>query len=441
MLNDKIDNALRQYSISRVYHGENVMTYAELFALVEKHILEIKKHSNEGQAIIISLDKSFESLALVLACIVSNRIYIAVDSNNPSERLAQIIEQSKPAMMYSKNGSTTMTDNKHVYDPACCSVLFTSGSTGTPKGVMVRESGLEVFAEWAISEFDLNNSSRILSVAGFHFDLSTLDIFAGILSGADIVLLDSKQASNPKYVNQVLLDKPCSLIYATPSWYTMQLNFGGFKNCDFDGTCLFAGEVFPIQNLNKLKQYWTDASYYNLYGPSETNVVSYYRIPDKMEDRTSPYPIGKACPYANLKSDKGELLIGGATLMLGYVGNHKPIGDWYRSGDMVEEENGIYTYLGRVDRMIKHRGNRIEPAEIERLLQMHPAIESVHVFRKNELLIAAYSGEKVSSINLKQYCAKNLLSYMIPDSFEYLSAIPFNANGKMDTKAVEEMIG
>lgn len=440
MLRNKLDKALQNHPTSKIHYGGEQRSYAELTEIINAYRAEIELHSNDRQGVIISLDKSFESLALVLACVLSKRVYIAIDSKNPLDRIEYILEKAKPAIVYQSNGSVKTTDETFVYDDDCCSVLFTSGSTGTPKGVMVKESGLEVFAEWCVKEFNIDANTNLLSVAGFHFDLSTLDIFAGILSGADITLLDSNQVSNPKYVNQVLTETSCNLVYATPSWYTMQLSFGGFQNITFHGTALFAGEVFPINNLNKLRKHWPEAQYYNLYGPSETNVVSYFKLPKEIEERTSPYPIGIACPYAQLRVEEDELLIGGDTLMTGYVGEKEFKDDYYRSGDRVSEDEGVYTYTGRLDRMIKHRGNRIEPSEIEIVLLDLPSIEAVHVFRANHLLIAAYAGEKISVISLKQYCSKRLLAYMIPDRFEYLSSIPFNANGKMDTKAIEEML-
>ena len=120
----------------------------------------------------------------------------------------------------------------------------------------------------------------------------------------------------------------------------------------------------------------------NLYGPTETNVVTWYRVPPEF-DSSEPLPIGKPCPYAEVTMDPetGELLAGGASTMSGYWNRPEETARafvdvdgrrYYRTGDRVSRgPSGDYTFIGRLDRQVKRRGFRIELGEIEAVLARH----------------------------------------------------------------------
>ena len=164
---------------------------------------------------------------------------------------------------------------------------------------------------------------------------------------------------------------------------------------------LFAGEVFPIKHLRLLKSLWRHPRYFNLYGPTETNVCTFYEVPkDIPESQLEPVPIGKACAYCQPlvvdpdaqeveRGSEGELCIAGPSVLSGYwdlpentARAFLPGRDlrWYRTGDIVAElADGNFKFLGRRDRMVKKRGYRIELGEIEAALYRHPAIKEAAV--------------------------------------------------------------
>ena len=165
---------------------------------------------------------------------------------------------------------------------------------------------------------------------------------------------------------------------------------------------LFAGEVFPIKYLKLLKSLWQASAILQPYGPTETNVCTFYEVPQVIpEFQTEPVPIGKACPYLPAargrmspvarsgQAEEGELCIAGPSVLQGYwdlpentAKAFLPGRDnrWYRTGDIVVElPDGNYKFLGRRDRMIKKRGYRIELGEIEAALYRHPAIKEAAV--------------------------------------------------------------
>jgi acyl-coenzyme A synthetase/AMP-(fatty) acid ligase len=164
---------------------------------------------------------------------------------------------------------------------------------------------------------------------------------------------------------------------------------------------LFAVEIFPIKYLKLLKSLWPHPRYFNLYGPTETNVCTFYEVPRRISaSQTEPVPIGKACLYCEplvvdefgsevARGAEGELCIAGPSVLEGYWNLPEntakaflPGRDrrWYRTGDIVTElPDGNYKFLGRRDRMIKKRGYRIELGEIEVALYRHPAVKEAAV--------------------------------------------------------------
>ncbi len=376
-------------------------------------------------------------------------IYIPIDTLTPNERLEKIIANSKANAIIKADLSIQKlnSDNNTIAEDALC-VLYTSGSTGIPKGVVCSKSGVESFVKWGIKEFSITSKDRLTAYAPYHFDLSTFDIFASIGEGASVWLIDKNLGSNFRLLGEYNSKINPTVWYATPTVYKLLLQHGKLNDGFSPRVTLFAGEVFPISQLNELREKWKTSIYYNLYGPTETNVCTYHKLPKEIEyDRIEPYPIGTNCPYIESKlSNSGELLIMGKSVMLGYFYNeeetHKKLileggKKWLKTGDLVEEKNGVYQYKGRIDRMVKRSGYRIELGEIENILSQHSKITSVacvNITDKNELvkILAVYEGVLLSQIDLKMYCNEFLMQYMIPDKFIHTHQLPTNSNGKVD---------
>ncbi|MCB0401865.1 MAG: AMP-binding protein [Flavobacteriales bacterium] len=424
-------------------------TYTQLYYKIQELEEELSALGlTSGNTLILKTDKTFHSTALLLCCIKMGIIYIPVDVNSPEERLEKIIDSSQANAIFNPDHSIRIiSSKKQMPDPEAVCVLYTSGSTGVPKGVIISSSGLMAFTDWAIREFRVNADDTLTAYASFHFDLSTFDLFAGLTSGATVWLIDQALGSNFRLLGELIPQIKPTIWYATPTVYSLLIQYGNLSDSYCPRLALFAGEVFPMTSLNALRKKWPSATYYNLYGPTETNVCTFYKLPAEIEDtRTEPYPIGSACPYVNSRiSPENELLISGKTVMIGYLNNESETTKrliiengirWYKTGDTVAQKGTQLIYKGRTDRMVKRRGYRIEPGEIENMLIRHPQIDQVAVLstRKNSetLIIVYYSGTKQSPIQLSTYCSRNLLNYMIPDRFIFTEKIPVNQNGKID---------
>jgi amino acid adenylation domain-containing protein len=349
-------------------------------------------------------------------------------------------------------------------------ILYTSGSTGKPKGVMLSHKNALSFVDWCSEVFEPNEFDRFSSHAPFHFDLSILDLYVAIKHGATLVLIDEAIGKDPVRLAPLISNKRISVWYSTPSILSFLAQYGrveqyGFPDLRF---VLFAGEVFPIKHLRMLKDLLPKPRYLNLYGPTETNVCTYFEIPERIpSEQAKPFPIGVACSHYRIRvvdeegqdverGQTGELIAAGPGVMQGYWNLPERTANaflvdfsgerWYKTGDVVvEDDQGNYLYLSRRDRMVKKRGYRVELGEIEAGLYKHPDVKEAGVIAlsndENGVQIKAFlsfkDGQSPSRIELKRFCAENLPNYMIPDYFSFMDSLPKTSTDKLDYQTLK----
>ena len=350
-------------------------------------------------------------------------------------------------------------------------VLYTSGSTGEPKGVMVSHRNALAFVEWAASTFAVTHEDRLANHAPFHFDLSVFDLFAGAAGAAAVYPVPPRIAAFPAAVARAWSSERLTVWYATPSTLVLMLTRGGLAGLDLSAlrVLLFAGEVFPVKVLRELMRLAPRARFANLYGPTETNVCTWYEVPGiPADDR--PLPIGRACSNDEVfvldeRLDRvppggvGELWVRGATVMQGYWGAPErnalvlqPIAVApgltdlaYRTGDLVRERpDGNLEFLGRRDHQIKTRGYRVELGEIESALHHHPAVDEAVVLavpdeeitHRLRAIVVLRPGGAIGEAALKQHLALTLPRYMVPDRIDIRPDLPRTSSGKVDRRAL-----
>jgi amino acid adenylation domain-containing protein len=348
-------------------------------------------------------------------------------------------------------------------------ILYTSGSTGTPKGVTISQENAISFVDWCSDVFQPTEVDRFSSHAPFHFDLSILDIYVPVKHGAALHLISEAVGKSPKELAAFAADRRLTVWYSTPSILSLLAQFGDLEkhDCTSLRIVLFAGEVFPIKHLRSIVERWPGAVFYNLYGPTETNVCTFARIPATIPpDRLEPYPIGHLCSHCDglvldtpsgaevPPGDEGLLHIAGPSLFQGYWGRsdkelffERDGKRWYNTGDVVRETAADgYIYLGRRDRMVKRRGYRIELAEIERGLYQNELVReaaAVALPDPSGVRIVAYvapqPGRRPSIIELKMFCGKALPAYMNPDAFVILENLPRTSTNKVDYQSLIRM--
>lgn len=483
-----------------------VITYEKLSRLVDDLALDITRVGvGDGQRVGIYAPKSIPSAASILATLKAGGAYVPIDASAPPRRGAEILsdcgvaavvaDRKLAAILAETCGSVKSCHEFGVSAElaalgddlvllACESsqpspveglayILYTSGSTGSPKGVMHTHASARCFVDWCSETFEPTSSDRFSSHAPFHFDLSIFDLYVPLTHGATIVLIGEEDGKNPLRLAPLIGQTEISIWYSTPSVLRLLLEHGGPERSDPKNLrlVLFAGEVFSAGHLRRLQNTWPGRRYFNLYGPTETNVCTSYEVIGEVPaDRRDPYPIGKAIRgdetivvdgngHPVTPGEEGELLVTGGTVMAGYW--NRPESNvsvflldeqhrrWYRTGDIVrEDEHDDYIFMGRRDRMIKRRGYRVELGEIETALYRHPFVQEAAVIAETdgaEVRVRAFvcwnGGRPPSIVEMKQFCAKNLPLYMVPDSFTFLKELPKTSTDKIDYLSMRSFDG
>jgi amino acid adenylation domain-containing protein len=459
------------------------------------------------------LSKSIDAVAAILGILKSGAAYVPVDPKAPASRNAYIhadcavkaaFVEERAAGKYREEldklghsprlitlagtgaGAALVAalDREEAAQPAPAAktvdsapgdlayILYTSGSTGKPKGVMLSHQNGTSFVDWCSEVFQPLPDDRFSSHAPFHFDLSILDLYVPLKHGAALVIINEDIGKDPVRLAPLIAEMRISVWYSAPSILSLLAQFGSLDDHDFSAlrTVLFAGEVFPVKHLRLLKSLWKRPRYFNLYGPTETNVCTYHEIPAEIpEERTQPYPIGRTCSHLRSKvvdergaeveaGQEGELCISGIGVMQGYWNLAEQSARaflvdgagvrWYRTGDIViEERGGDYTFIGRRDRMVKRRGYRVELGEIEAGLYRHAAVKEAAVIATPDqeagvhitAFLACREGKRPSLIELKRFSSENLPLYMIPDAFKFVDALPKTSTDKVDYQKLKEL--
>jgi amino acid adenylation domain-containing protein len=350
-------------------------------------------------------------------------------------------------------------------------ILYTSGSTGIPKGVMLSHRNAMSFVDWCSSVFQPDPADRFSSHAPFHFDLSVLDLFVSLKHGASVHLVPDDLGKDPRALGPFIADHAISVWYSTPSVLGLLAQFGGLDRLDCDGPrlALFAGEVFPVRHLRTLSVLWPRSEWFNLYGPTETNVCTFAHVTTPIPpDRMEPYPIGDLCSHCRglvLDDDgrpagpgeEGVLHIAGASVFAGYWNRPKENASafrdisgeqYYDTGDVVvtDPAEGL-KYVGRRDRMVKRRGYRIELGEIDAALYTYADVRDVATIAQLDangevrIVSCIVTGEsRPSIIDLKRFASERLPSYMSPDVFHFFDSLPRTSTDKIDHRAIANLL-
>ena len=346
-------------------------------------------------------------------------------------------------------------------------VLHSSGSTGTPKGIMLTHQNARTFVDWMQKTFNLTREDIVISRSPLNFDLSVFDIFTTLLAGASILCFDwGKERKINKHVAYVKLleEKRATFLYTTPSTLICLMHNGELgKQKNHLRTVMYAGEPFPVAKLKEFSILHPDTRVANIYGPTETNIITYFWI-DKINDEWKSVPLGKVIDDTEIivvnnsqkkicnTNETGELWCRGGSVTIGYLGEegltqkHRikspfhsyPVYYW-RTGDYgYLDNNGNLQYKGRKDHIIKLKGYRIELGEIEASLTELSVISEacvVYINKPQPRLLCFYSTKSNYDINhelIDLHLKKTLPKYMIPEMYFYYYELPKTSSGKID---------
>jgi amino acid adenylation domain-containing protein len=472
------------------------------------HLLQ-QSGISKGDRVGLFFPKCVESIVCMFAVLKAGAVYVPLDPQAPVDRIGYIIsncgirvlitqDEKRRALDLSTresldrcvvidearesgNGTgvvpwSALSEYPASHPPAVALtetdlayILYTSGSTGRPKGVMLSHQNALTFVEWCAVKFEITNEDRLSNHAPLHFDLSVFDVYNAIEAGATVYLVTEEIALFPTTLAKFIETHQISVWYSVPSALMLLLLHADLKAKKLRHlrTILFAGEVFPMKYLKQLAELLPAVELDNLYGPTETNVCTYYKVDRERLASMDKLPIGIACEntvvfavndkdeVVTKPGETGELYVRGPSVTYGYWGDVEKTNKMvvpnrfqpnfeekiYRTGDLVTlAEDGNYYFLGRRDSMIKSRGYRIELGEIESALLSHSAVREAAaiaipdevVGNRIKAIVAPHAFGSIKAAELQQHCATRIPKYMIPEFIEFRESLPKTSTGKVD---------
>lgn len=468
----------RHNGIAMVCEGREI-TYHEFEQVTDRMAVYLAgKGIGPSKSVVVSMNRSEKFLIAMYAVIKSGAVFVPIQVNQPKARKDIIYDQLNvaftindgnyndiikelPNTQYSGDASEAVSFAMPEDDAM---ILYTSGSTGIPKGVCHLQSSVAYIATLypkRLSEVGIlsNDISTIVAKTTSSFVSAYMfEYFSAMICGIKLVLLNESQQNDciaiAKCLNQY---EKCS-IFLTPSQINSYLREDAFRDSFKNISVLFvAGEPLKENVRNQiLKSASVKTQIFDLYAATETAFISCTDIRKNEIDRNF------VVPYVNVKivnnndnvlapMELGQIVVNSKTVLDRYTSTevkwiyldgdrYYPTGD---SGYMTED--GMLAIKGRTDRMIKLHGLRIELQEIETVIGKYDTIESVAVIPSKingeiAFLSVYYSGkEQVREENLRVFAGKYLPEIMIPARFVQLDKMPFNFNGKMDYRVLNDM--
>ena len=468
------------------------LTYRELNARANQLAHHLRERGVTTETTVgISMERSAEMVVGLLGILKAGGTYIPLDPMFPRERLEYMLEFSETAFLLTHEqprakatSDLLQRDNLAVVnldsdwhiisrcpngnlnldtDPEQLAyIIFTSGSTGKPKGVQIPHRAVVNFLTSMQQLPGMTPGDRLLSVTTLSFDISVLEVFLPLISGACVVVLPGDAVYDGAALMRHLETSDITVMQATPATWQMLVEAGWSGDKHLKVLC--GGEAMP-QDLARWLTHHVNAVW-NMYGPTETTVWSTIcEILPATDAITIGRPIANTRIYILDKNMEpvpvnvaGELYIAGDGVARGYLKQPELTAEkfvpetfhaghrlMYRTGDQARYlSDGRIAFLGRADFQVKIRGYRIELGEIESVLDQHSAIRQAVVVAREDTpgdkRLVAYlimeMGQRIDIGELRQFVREKLPDYMVPSAFVFLDEFPMTPNRKVNRKAL-----
>ena len=477
--------------VAVVYEGAT-LSYRELNERANQLAHYLRRQGVGAETLVgVCLERSVELVVGMLGVLKAGGAYVPIDPQYPAERVKYLLADGGVKVVVTAEkvwerfvgceGRVVYLDrdweeveSESRENPAVGSegenlayVIYTSGSTGTPKGVMVTQRAILNHLQWRQRVYPLGRADRFLQKAAISFDISVWELLGPLLAGARVVLAAVGGQRDSEYLVRTMAAAEISVVHFGPSMLQVVLQEPGLAECRSLRQVFCGGEALSVELAEQFEQR-LGASLHHQYGPTETTVdVCVWDCERGGGQGRERVPIGR--PIANTEvyildeqqrvvpvGVRGELYVGGVSVARGYLQQpgltaarfvphpYSRVGGerLYRTGDLGRYlAGGEIEFLGRADEQVKLRGYRIEPGEIETVLQQHEQVEQAVVVLEEEegekqlvayLVWAGGGAEPMLRGGLREYLRQRLPEYMVPARFVQLTKLPLTPNGKVD---------
>ncbi len=452
--------AVAQPGVNAIVGNNGAVTYAQLDQMAEAVLAKIPPGE---KTVGIVMKHSAEMIAAILAVLKSGAAYVPAEPSLPRDRIDYMMETAGVKLVIDDDFCRKLPKVKNISPDKSkpdesAYILYTSGTTGRPKGVVVLNRNVVNYAEAFVDEFSIGRGDVMLQYSVCSFDIFVEEVFATLLNGATLAIPpeQTRRGDMPGLMRFVRRHK-VSVISGFP-----------YLLAEMDALpaippslrlLISGGDVLRASYIKNLVG--RGIVIYNTYGPSETTVCATYQRCDNIEPLADgTYPIGHTVKGVSIKildkdgkeSDRGEICIFGAGVSAGYLGNPPEqknfvtLADgtrYYRSGDLgYRLPDGNLAFVRRNDDQVMILGKRVEPAEVENILNEAPGVERGVVCHFNDndglaYLVAYFVPRKQFSLrNIKKWLASKLSDFMVPEFFVAMKSIPLTVRGKVDRKAL-----
>ncbi len=449
----------------------------------------IHKGISAGMLVPVCMQRNATMVAALLAVLKTGAGFVPIDPSFPAERIRYMLEDCSSECVITDNSCVEIFTNERLLQvlnledctaltasmpphapgitPApdgIAYVIYTSGSTGKPKGVAIKHHSL-VNLIWSMKHLlGIDASCRMYSVTTFCFDIFYNELFLPLSAGGEVILGNKETVQDGHQLVEVLRQHRPTHLQAVPAMWQMLLD-SGWTNPE-QLTVMTGGEVLP-EHIKDTLCTLSAQPVWNLYGPTETTIWSTAGELKAGEPVSIGRPIGNTQVYIMDEERQlqplgvaGELYIGGGGLAWGYLnrpglteerfithtykdGSTKRL---YRTGDLARwQPDGRLCYCGRADQQVKIHGYRIEPGEIESVLQQAKGVRQAVVVTHEDsttgkrLVGFIVVGADYDKAAVLQHLSNYLPGYMVPRILVTLPHIPRTPNGKADRKALQQM--
>ncbi len=438
---------------------------------------------DDHSAVAVRGHKEGEMLIAFLGAVKAGHPYVPLDLSIPQQRAERIVAAAGARLVLTPEEVARLT---RLPAPPCplrpvaaadpFYVIFTSGSTGEPKGVVITRECLTSFVSWMLAEQRLQEGREVfLNQAPFSFDLSVMDLYLSLATGATLFSITAAEIANPMLLFRALAASGITAWVSTPSFAQMCLAEKTFGSSMLPALrrFLFCGETLAHETAAQLVERFPAAAVWNTYGPTEATVATTsLRVTADVLRRFPVLPVGYPKPDTTITvvredgveaaaNERGEIVIVGPNVSPGYLGRPDlnarsfflAAGQRaYRTGDWGRLNEGLLFFEGRIDTQVKLHGYRIELGDIEANLRALPGIADAAVIPvvKRGVVdsLAAFvvgteerrAGGRQAVAGWRAELARRLPAYMVPRTFRIVAALPLTSNGKVDRRALTEML-